>query len=993
MKRQFNYYILSILMLVGTFAASAQEVRVPGNTSRWIDTGIDVTAGRPVQITATGTINVGTRGNFSPAGTNAFPEDRAYRPGTPTFPTDLPNIYGLVARVTSSRTNPDDEIRNDYAMTASGICLSSPGRIWLRVNDNQPADNSGEFMANLTLGVCSTPDAGGRSSRVRVTDESGANVEGAEVFVNGQSRGMTGRDGTLRLPQFMSGDRLIAKKLITENATPRAGHRTGSTQNWNYRVYLTTMPVNNDGSLSPFVVSDPTATQELRLNRSNPLFGMHAVVSAEWDASEAELRNIQNEISNASQELYNATDGQFFFEQVEIFDRSQEWINADFQVYTNASLRANADPNGFFTNAGGWMRMSRSNWSYVYKHEFSHYGLDLYDEYSDTDGDTYCTRNVTSRTSPYGWNTDNLQEKAACLMWNSAPKFCSMHSANSHDRRVGRGNKDCWTFITEKYKDPSFPERWRLQSPNTRGSIPGTIPMIPFSSPTRFSINNYRDTALCAPRSFVITDAIGQPLGGVNVYSATRYGAILLQGQTAMDNPMTPENETGRITATGLHEGDRINIDGGGSFTVSGCSYVSGNRQPETETKSLAKSFLPVSFAPAAFAPSSFNNLFSTSDAKIQKDETIRIKPDAFPLALSVEPTSNNQTIVRIHPGGVNLAAAPQVEIILSGENKGQAINIALDKNSGGYTGQISQLPSNVTGYVRISAVSEKGERVERIESFSLIQPDSNKEKQDAFSADGHLSFTAAGGVLLKGARLSISSSDAFAPENIDGLTIVGQPLKISASTGNKLNNKAVVRFQLPDQPSSQKEKNFNGAIVYDPATFEIRRYDEKSGEWKSVGGLLIAELSIVTAEIDELGSYLLVARPLSNSLNYKKKVEEKKVEETKPAENFLVTAGGLKAENASVSGKCPARIKFDGYITTNGAGTVKYTFGRSDGATAPVYTLDFTEAGTKSVMTDWMLGGAGLTAYEGWQTLKILSPNPFETSTETGRFAMKCEP
>jgi hypothetical protein len=70
----------------------------------------------------------------------------------------------------------------------------------------------------------------------------------------------------------------------------------------------------------------------------------------------------------------------------------------------------------------------------------------------------------------------------------------------------------------------------------------------------------------------------------------------------------------------------------------------------------------------------------------------------------------------------------------------------------------------------------------------------------------------------------------------------------------------------------------------------------------------------------------------------------------------------------------------------------VKYTFTRSDGATGPVFTLDFDAAGTKTVNTTWTLGGVGLMEYAGWQRLKILSPNEIESSAETGSFKISCK-
>jgi hypothetical protein len=63
----------------------------------------------------------------------------------------------------------------------------------------------------------------------------------------------------------------------------------------------------------------------------------------------------------------------------------------------------------------------------------------------------------------------------------------------------------------------------------------------------------------------------------------------------------------------------------------------------------------------------------------------------------------------------------------------------------------------------------------------------------------------------------------------------------------------------------------------------------------------------------------------------------------------------------------------------------VRYTFERSDGATAPVYTLFFASAGTKEVSTTWTLGRS----YSGYQKLKVIAPNRAESSE--ARFNLNC--
>jgi hypothetical protein len=105
----------------------------------------------------------------------------------------------------------------------------------------------------------------------------------------------------------------------------------------------------------------------------------------------------------------------------------------------------------------------------------------------------------------------------------------------------------------------------------------------------------------------------------------------------------------------------------------------------------------------------------------------------------------------------------------------------------------------------------------------------------------------------------------------------------------------------------------------------------------------------------------------------------------------FQVTDAFLKAD-VSPTGKCPLLVRFNGYITVNGPGTVKYTFTRSDGATSPIYTLTFKTAGTQSVSSDWTVGdAAALPHFEGWQAVRILAPNQSESSHKTGSFTINC--
>ena len=102
--------------------------------------------------------------------------------------------------------------------------------------------------------------------------------------------------------------------------------------------------------------------------------------------------------------------------------------------------------------------------------------------------------------------------------------------------------------------------------------------------------------------------------------------------------------------------------------------------------------------------------------------------------------------------------------------------------------------------------------------------------------------------------------------------------------------------------------------------------------------------------------------------------------------EEFKVTEVFLKADDGRPTGPCLLRVVFNGYITANGPGTIKYTFTRSDRATGTVYIVEVKQASTQAVTTNWTLGDSSvLPRYAGWQAVKVLSPVEIESSHETG--------
>lgn len=150
-----------LLMIVGCLTLAAAEaqaipVTVPGNSGiRWVDTRINLSPGTLVRLSATGRVDVGAGwGVHGPEGTTSFANVAGY-------PADTRLRYGLVARVTDSSTNYDDDLRADYAYGETReFCVGTAGHLWLTVNDNNPADNTGQFNVDVTLGACQRASVG-----------------------------------------------------------------------------------------------------------------------------------------------------------------------------------------------------------------------------------------------------------------------------------------------------------------------------------------------------------------------------------------------------------------------------------------------------------------------------------------------------------------------------------------------------------------------------------------------------------------------------------------------------------------------------------------------------------------------------------------------------------------------------------------------------------------------------------------------------------------
>lgn len=958
---QSKRYFVGLAFLLICAASGAAQIRVEGNSSSWTSAETIVANGTQIRFTATGTVNVGASGIFGPQGTRATSADRRF-----IFPSPAQPVYGLAIRLTST-ANPDDELREDFAFPPNGtICFSASGHLWLIVNDHDHSDNTGAFTVNITPESCTPTNTAVRETRIRVADAQNTAINDAEVFVNGQRVGLTGIDGILRLPRLNLGDRIIARSRILESPTYRNNHQTGSSQNWKYRVYLTTAAIEGGGSRGDFVVSNPLETQELRLSPWNPLFGLHIVASVEWDASRAELDNLRDQILvPTSQFLYNATDGQFFVEQIEIADNAAFWGDADFRFYANLEVHphVNLRTGGFlYGGIATWMNMRRAptltpdGWfsAMTCAHEFGHYGFGLRDEYFfNEDAAIFCATNLHSPGQ-----FSSFQPQASCMMFKQAEagKLCSGREENPHVMGTFPGDENCWLHLANQYRDSPerFTRRWFINTPDTRGAIPGTVPALPADWQPRVGIENGSRANLCQPMRMTVVNALREPVNNIETWVRTTSGQNILQGVSGGYDPGSGRVAfaVGEIPVTGIHIGDRIIANGGEyAITPADCSATA------RLDKNTGAGFMQLASYSSAFVQNNDYEFLAQ-----EKSLQLVIAPDAFTLATGVEPTAGRQIQIRVKTD-VALKSPPQVIVTQQGFAGAQTVEMTFNETDKSYLGIIAKLPE--VAYVNVEVVAAHEKSVVRRLFNMVVSPVNPKDETEIFSSDGKFTTSIPVGALPADSRLSLTKSSVSPPGFDSGFVLVSDAYSIMASTDKLLKSDAAVRFQLPKQPANGLNKR----------NLEILRYNRQSQNWESIGGVFNSEVNVISARTNKLGEFVVVIRTANKS-----------------AGKFAVTDAELKPETSNSSGKCPVLVKFNGYITANGAGTVKYTFNRNDGAAAPVQTMEFAEAGTKLVSTSWTLGGVGLTNYDGWQILKILSPTEFETDRESGRFNMKCE-
>jgi hypothetical protein len=400
------------------------------------------------------------------------------------------------------------------------------------------------LLAALAMNACATT--------ILVRNNFGTPVGQADVYINGSRAGATDTSGKLTVA-LNNGDHLFARKQMYEYVAYRGNHGPG--QGWVARAYQTSLVIQNDGSRVDSTVANRMVTQTLNLDPNNALIGLHIVASVYADASQDELSAIRDRFVAASEYLYNLTDGQFLIEQLELADDGQLWGSAEITFHIDNTITPFTTYIGAFLGpvalSAPIIRMPPTTPdSQTLIHEFGHLGFGLADEYLGFGaGPQYCTQ---ARFTATGGPFMSGGAQASCAMDHErySSKLCSNQPNNPHHGGTYQFGA-CWDTIRfSPFNDAtSNPPRWILQTPDTRGAIPGMLPPIPAGLRPTITVMNRTLHDLCQP--FVFTDPSGAAVANTVVWVRPSFWV-------GFDFTIGKLDYKGAIEAHGLHLGDKI---------------------------------------------------------------------------------------------------------------------------------------------------------------------------------------------------------------------------------------------------------------------------------------------------------------------------------------------------------------------------------------------------------------------------------------------------
>jgi hypothetical protein len=682
--------------------------------------------------------------------------------------------------------------------------------VQFRVRARDAAGNLGEWSDPILVSF-------GVDVVVKVQNESGSNLYQAKVFHNDSYIGLTNSYGTITVPDALLGDTLAALFLVHEEPAGKSNHGMDGNISWAWRVYQTSMTIPNVGEPILFHVTDTDITQLLTVRKNQALIGVHIIAVVQWDATSDFLADLKQGMINASSFLYDVTDGQFFYEMVEIYDNEEMGPSNDVIIYTDNTVWPNAFLHAITAPKGRMMFPPVFNGSWSNRvaygtliHEFGHYGLWLDDEYKDRTGGGggFCTFNR---------GDENVEDPArASIMYqpDNSSELCSRADPNHlHNpdtiQDVTNNGETTWETVMRVYTDKANPSRWTLQSPDTRhvAVVPGPN-ALPIAGLVKVYIHD-NNTNACAPYVATVKDASGKAVSGADVYVESMPNSTLYQGQT---------DYKGQITVRGQHNGDTLKV-----------------------TKNNSSSSSIITCSPNA------QDLLAEATP-----ETVIIEPDPFTLDVKIVPLSADAIQLQV-ASSIALPAPPQARIWQDGADQPSDIPLTYDGGLGLYVGEANLDASlDLRGILRVSAIDSYANNVTKAVTYNLTMVDPQNPTW-LRSEDGRMEILLQPGSLAGNPVVSIQpASDVTLQQG--SLTVAGNAYQVLTSNGE---------YSLQQPVTLNIYFSLSQFGVQENEVLGLYRWDANTGTWILISTNINPDPRFISAQITQLGTYAVLAPPI----------------------------------------------------------------------------------------------------------------------------------
>ncbi len=193
------------------------------------------------------------------------------------------------------------------------------------------------------------------------------------------------------------------------------------------------------------------------------------IVTLGWDATTAQITDIQNRFGESSELLFDATDGQARYGTVNIFDNNTGLEFADFLITlgngisnaTGCDLGVFGESIDLFSIGTIYVEPFGSDddtWQTI-THEFAHYAFDVRDEYSGPSGGAECVSTTPS--------TACLMDNYKIAAYDDASEFCwsGNHDPDNDTWQEDINGESCWETIDRGYPTITAPAGAPTEAP------------------------------------------------------------------------------------------------------------------------------------------------------------------------------------------------------------------------------------------------------------------------------------------------------------------------------------------------------------------------------------------------------------------------------------------------------------------------------------------------------------------------------------------------